>query len=60
MIWTQTTDTGSTWNTKENQASEWDSGASLWDQNSNVAKSLWDQAADTSWTDSTDTGTVWT
>lgn len=59
MTWTDSTDTAQSWNAVADQQSEWDSGASLWDQADNVALSVWDVTADTSWTDSTNTGNSW-
>lgn len=57
--WTDSTDTGTAWASQKGQASVWDEGASVWDQNSNVSLSAWDVESDTTWTGSTDTGTVW-
>ena len=58
MSWSDSSLTDNNWNEIAGEASNWDTGDSLWDQETNVETSDWDVAAQTAWSEQTQ-DTTW-
>lgn len=57
-MWVEASSISSTWNVLNPEATVWDAGATTWDLDGNVNRTVWD-GVDTAYTDQTGTTVTW-